>query len=138
MIFQDILNITQKEKGVYEITDLIADFIKESKIATGTCQIFSQSSSLSILIADTANESTKNDTADFLAHFAPNDESIVDTIYDGMSNIPDNLKNVVQKTSLSIPVSHNKPGIGVWQGIFLCQQNDSTKPRKITVTIMGE
>ena len=138
MIFQEILKITQQGKGVYEITDLIADIVTESKIATGTCQIFSQSSSSSILISDTSNESLKRGTADFLAHFAPNDESAIDAINQGMNNIPVNLKSVVQRISLGIPISNGKPGIGVWQGIYLWQKNESIKPRKITVTIMGE
>ena len=138
MIFQDILKISQKGKGVYEITDLIAGIIKESKITTGTCQIFLQSSSLSILIGDTSSESTKKSTADFLAQFAPNDESAIDAIQEGMDNIPNNLKHIVQSTSLSLPVTSAKPGIGVWQGIYLWQQNESKISRKITVTIMGE
>lgn len=138
MIFQDILKITQHGKEVYEITDLITDIIKESKITVGTCQIFSQSSTSSIMIGDTAHESTKKGTADFLAHFAPNDESAIDAINEGMKNIPDNLKNIVHRTSLSIPISNSKPGIGVWQGIYLWQKNESKKSRKITVTIMGE
>ena len=138
MIFQDILKITQHGSGVYEITDLIADIIKESKIIIGTCQLFSQSSSSSILIGDTTNESTKNETADFLAQFAPNDESVIDAISNGMNNIPEEFKHIVQRTSLCIPISNAKPGIGVWQGIYLWQQNISKTPRKITVTIMGE
>ena len=138
MIFQDILKITQQGKGVYEITDLIAGIVKESNITVGTCQIFSQSSTSSIVIGDIANESTKNKTVDFLAHFAPNDETAIDAINEGMNDIPDNLQNIVQRTSLSIPITNARPGIGVWQGIYLWQKNDSKKSRKITVTIMGE
>ena len=138
MIFQDILKITQQGKGVYEITDLIAGIIKESKVTTGTCQIFSQSSTSAILVGDTSSESTKNGTADFLAHFAPNDESTIAAIQEGMDNIPANLMSILQRTSLGIPVTNAKPGIGVWQGIYLWQKNESKKARKITVTIIGE
>lgn len=138
MVFQEVIKITQQGKGVYDITELISSIIKESNITTGTCQIYSQSSSSALLISDTADESTKKDTADFLAHFAPSDEGIINAIADSMNTIPKNLKYIMHKTSVSFPVSFNKPGLGVWQGIYLWQKNESKNPRKITVTIIGE
>lgn len=138
MIYQDILKITQQGKGTYDITDLISDIIKESKITTGTCQIFSQSGSSSVLISDTANESTKKDTADFLANLAPNDESILDKINLAMDQLPKALHNAVHRSTLSIPVTNGKPGIGVWQGIFFHKHDQSGKHKKIVITIMGE
>lgn len=138
MIFQEILQISQRDKGAYDITSLIADIIKESKITTGTCQIFSQDSSSSILIGDTASESTINGTADFLAQFAPSDESTADAINEGMEAIPEALKDIVQRNSLSIPVSSAKPGLGVWQGVYFWAQSDEQEERKITITVVGE
>ena len=137
MIFQEIIQISQEDNGAYDITSLVADVIHESKIITGICQVYSQNSNSSILIGDTASESTIHDTADFLAQFAPSDESTADAISAGMAAIPEPLKKIARNSSLSIPVSNAKPGIGVWQGIYICAQDEDHEERKITITVIG-
>ena len=138
MVYQDTIKITQDGNGVFEITDLIAATIKESKIKTGSCHVFSQSSSSSILIGDTANASTKKGTADFLATLAPNDESVLENINQAMNTLPKNLHYIIQRTSINIPVTNAKPGIGVWQGIYFHKYDQTKKHKKLTVTVTGE
>ena len=53
------------------VKDLISAIIKESKINVGTCQLFVHNSFSSLLITDTADEDTKEQTIDFLAQLAP-------------------------------------------------------------------
>ena len=138
MVYQDTLQLADHGEGAYEITDLIADFIKESKIRVGTCQLFIHSSSASLLIGDTADESTKNETAVFMAQLAPTSDNIENTINASMESIPEVTRHAIARTSLSIPVSNGRPGIGVWQGIFLWEQSKHASERKLTITVTGE
>ena len=138
MVYQDTLQLAEKGRGAYEITELVADFIKESNIRTGTCQLFIHSSSASLLIGDIADESTKNETAAFLAQLAPSSDNVDNKIDKGMEAIPEEMRYVLAQTSLSIPVSNGKPGIGVWQGIFLWERSSHAVERKLTITIVGD
>lgn len=138
MVYQDTLQLADHGEGAYEITDLIADFIKESKIRVGTCQLFVHSSSASLLIGDTADEVTKNETAAFMAQLAPSSDNIDNKINASMDAVPEAMRYAVAQTSLSIPVSNGKPGIGVWQGIFLWEQSKHAAERKLTITVTGE
>jgi len=138
MVYQDVLQLADRGKGSYEITDLVADFIDESGIRTGTCQLFIHSSSASLLIGDIADENTKNETAPFLAQLAPSGGNVDNKINDGMAAIPEDMRYVLVQNSLSIPVSHGKPGIGIWQGIFLWERSTHAMERKLTITVTGE
>jgi secondary thiamine-phosphate synthase enzyme len=138
MVYQDTLQLAEKGRGAYEITELVADFIKESKIRTGTCQLFIHSSSASLLIGDIADESTKSETAAFLAQLAPSSDNVDNKIDKGMDAIPEEMRYVLAQTSLSIPVSNGKPGIGVWQGIFLWERSSHAVERKLTITVTGD
>ena len=138
MVYQDTLQLSDRGKGAYEITDLVEGFIKESKIRIGTCQLFIHSSSASLLIGDIADESTKNETAAFMAQLAPSSDNIDNKINASMDAIPENMRYALAQTSISIPISNGKPGIGVWQGIFLWEQRSHAAERKLTITVTGE
>ncbi len=138
MVYQDTLQLSDHGKGAYEITDLVADFIKESSIRIGTCQLFIHSSSASLLIGDIADDATKNETAAFMAQLAPSSDNVDNKINDSMDAIPEDMRYALAQASLSIPVSNGKPAIGVWQGIFLWERSTDAEERKLTITVVGE
>jgi thiamine phosphate synthase YjbQ (UPF0047 family) len=55
-----------------------------------------------------------------------------------MEAIPEAMRYAFARRDLSIPISNGKPGIGVWQGIFLWEQNKYASERKLTITVTGE
>jgi len=138
MVYQDTLQLSDRGKGAYEITDLVESFIKESNIRIGTCQLFVHSSSASLLIGDIADESTKHETAEFMAQLAPSSDNIDNRINVSMNAIPEDMRYALARTSISIPISNGKPAIGVWQGIFLWEQSSHAAERKLTITVTGE
>ena len=138
MVYQDTLQLSDRGKGAYEITDLVEGFIGESNIRIGTCQLFIHSSSASLLIGDIADESTKNETAAFMAQLAPSSDNIDNKINASMDAIPESMRYALARTSISIPISNGKPAIGVWQGIFLWEQSSHAAERKLTITVTGE
>ena len=56
----------------------------------------------------------------------------------GMSSVDDEVRNVIIQNSISLPVTNGKPGIGVWQGIYLWDKSKHAAERKLTVTVVGE
>ena len=138
MLFQDTLQLAKHNQGTYEITELVDIVIKESKIYTGTCHIFIHNSTSAILLCDTADDSTKDLTADFMAQLAPNSINTSEIINNAMNAVPTDMQHARSQNELTIPVSKNQSGIGAWQGIFMWEQKSAPIERKLTLTIMGE
>ncbi|MCK5002157.1 MAG: secondary thiamine-phosphate synthase enzyme YjbQ [Gammaproteobacteria bacterium] len=138
MLYQNTLQLAEHSQGAYEITELIEKIIKTSKIHTGTCHLFIHNSSSAILISDTADDSTKDMTADFMAQLAPSSIDSNENINSAMDAVPPAMKHARSQNELTIPITNGKPGIGVWQGIFLWEYKSAPIERKLTVTIMGE
>ena len=138
MVFQDTIKLATQEKGATDITDLISEIIADSNIKTGTCQLFIHNSQSHLLINDTADESTKEHTIDFLAQLAPTSDGINDDIDKSMDAIPENILCAITQTTVSFPINRGRPALGIWQGIYLWEKTSQTEERKLTITIIGE
>ncbi len=138
MVFQDTIKLAPQEKGATEITDLISEIIRDSKIKTGICQLFLHNSLSALLINDTADEDTKQQTMDFLAQLAPTSDGINSEIDDSMDAIPEAMRAAITQTSISFPINIGMPVLGTWQGIYLWERTLQPKERKLTITIVGE
>lgn len=138
IFFQNTLELGSHARGAYEITEPIKDVIKESGVHTGTCHLFLHSSTSSLILCDTADETTKNSTEEFMAELAPSSINAESGIKTTMEAIPENMRSMGAYNEITIPVNNARPGIGVWQGIFFWEEKVSPIERKLTLTIMGE
>lgn len=138
MVFQDSIKLNPQEKGATEITDLISGIIRETGINTGICQLFVDNSQSCLLINDTADETTRSQTADFLAQLAPDSDEVTSSIDSSMDAIPEAMRAAITQTSISFPVNNGKPVLGIWQGIYLWERTDQPRARKLTITVVGE
>lgn len=138
MVFQDTIKLAPQEKGAADITELIAAIVRDSQIKTGTCQLFVHNSLSSLLINDTADESTKNQTADFLAQLAPSSDETTSVIDDSMDAIPEAMSAAITQTTVAFPIKNGRPLLGTWQGIYLWEKTSRPNTRKLTITIIGE
>ena len=138
MVFQDTIKIAPQEKGATDITELIYGIVHDAGIKVGTCQLFVHNSLSNLLISDTADESTKNQTADFLAQLAPSSDETTSIIDNSMDAIPEAMSAAITQTTISFPVKNGKPLLGTWQGIYLWEKMSRPKHRKLTITIIGE
>ncbi len=138
MVYQDTIKLAPQEHGATDITDLISAIIDDSKIKIGTCQLFVHNSMSSLLINDTADESTKSQTADFLAQLAPTSDGITNIIDNSMDAIPTAMRTAIMQTSISFPINRGRPLLGTWQSIYLWERTTQPKERKLTVTIIGD
>jgi len=138
MVFQDTIKLAPQEKGATDITELVYGLVHDAGIKVGTCQLFVHNSLSSLLICDTADELTKNQTADFLAQLAPTSDDTTSIIDDSMDAIPEAMKAAITQTTISFPIKNTKPLLGTWQGIYLWERTSRPNTRKLTITIVGE
>lgn len=127
--------ITDRKQGLYDITTLVRDVIKESGIQTGIASVYARGSTAAIMIQENWDESVQNDVVTLLNRLIP--QGIWE--HDHQDNNGDShLKAGIVGASETIPVVDGNAGLSTWQNIFLCEFDGPRNRREVVVTVIGE
>ena len=56
---------------------------------------------------------------------------------EGDDDMPAHAKSTLVGASLTIPISHGRLNMGIWQGIYLCEFRNRGGGRRIVATVVG-
>ena len=140
MIFrQKEIRISAKPRGFHSIThEVVYQFTDLGKLQTGICQIFIKHTSASLTINEDADSTV---LLDFESHFnelVPENQPYYQHTYEGSDDMPAHLKSSLLGSSVQIPITNGKLNLGTWQGIYLCEHRNHSRPRKLVLTAWGE
>jgi secondary thiamine-phosphate synthase enzyme len=51
--------------------------------------------------------------------------------------MPAHIKASTMGSSITIPISGGRLGLGTWQGIYLCEHRDRGGSRRLVITVIG-
>lgn len=123
---------TDKNNGLYDITDQIAEIVKKSNVKTGFVNVYVQGATASIMIQENWDESVQNDVITLLKKLIP--AGIWE--HDTQDNNGDaHLKAGIVGPSETVPIINGNMGLSTWQNIFVCEFDGPRKQRNIVVTI---
>ncbi len=123
---------TDKNNGLYDITDRIAEIVKNSNVKTGFVNIYVQGATAGIMIQENWDESVQNDVITLLRKLIP--AGIWE--HDAQDNNGDaHLKAGIVGPSETVPIINGNMGLSTWQNIFVCEFDGPRKQRNIVVTI---
>ena len=138
---QQIIRITTQGRGTYDITDQVKRWIdrtnKES-IHTGLCHVFVRHTSASLLLCENADPQVRDDLEHFMAHLAPDGDSLFRHTQEGPDDMPAHVRSILTGNDLTIPVADCKLMLGTWQGIYLWEHRQRAQQRTIVLTLFGE
>jgi secondary thiamine-phosphate synthase enzyme len=135
-VFQKTLEV--KTKGAYdfvEVTDEIADVVKESKIKNGIVFANALHNTAALIIQEN-DSAIHRDLTKTLEKLFPQDEKYQHD-YEGNVNATAHLKSNFLGTFVTIPIAKGEMQLGTWQSIFFVELFEQRK-RKIVVTVVGE
>lgn len=121
-----------------EITDAVADAVRESGIETGLCVVFCCHTSASLTIQENADPTVQTDILTWLERIAPDGDPSYVHNTEGPDDMAAHLRTILSSTNESIPVSGGRLVLGTWQGIYLVEHRTSPHTRKIVVHVTGE
>ena len=137
-ILQKILRLPPFSRGFHLIDDEIqkelADFCQ---IETGILHLFIKHTSASLAIGENADPAVRVDLENYFNDIAEFKPYFTHTL-EGKDDMPAHIKSVMIGASLTIPITHNKCNLGIWQGIYLCEHRDHGGSREIVMTVTGE
>lgn len=131
-------SIQTRGKGTYEITEAIAQILRDSGVRTGTVTVFVQHTSASLVIYENADPSARVDLHAFFERLVPEDADYFVHTAEGPDDMPSHLRMVLTRTSEVIPVAKGALQLGTWQGVFLFEHRRAPHQRTVVVSVLGE
>jgi secondary thiamine-phosphate synthase enzyme len=137
---QTVLSIRTTGPGLYEFTDDVVRFVRESGVTQGLLTLFVQHTSCSLCVQENADPDVRRDLEEFFRRLVPSSDApsmrwITHTV-EGPDDMPSHIKAALTAVSLSIPVTAGRPALGQWQGIYLFEHRDAAHTRSVVAHIL--
>lgn len=138
---QTTITLPTYTRGIHIITPIIeaaiAQLIPHSNKA-GLVHLFLPHTSASLTINENADPDVRLDTEEWLNKIAPADQPEYRHTLEGSDDLPAHFKSMMFGVSLTIPLIDGELGLGMWQGVYLCEHRDVTGysgQRKLVITV---
>ncbi|QDU94315.1 secondary thiamine-phosphate synthase enzyme YjbQ [Lignipirellula cremea] len=124
-------------RGFHLITSTVWEAIPEAiEMEVGLLHLFIQHTSASLTINENADPDVRVDLEETMNHLVPQELPYVHSM-EGPDDMPAHVKASLMGSSLSVPITHGRLALGMWQGIYLCEHRDHAGPRSLVLTIFG-
>jgi secondary thiamine-phosphate synthase enzyme len=138
MILSHRLEVPTRGKGLYEITDRIAEWLGRSQARTGLLTVFVQHTSASLLVQENADPDVVRDLNTFFNRLVSEDPKLYLHTSEGPDDMPSHIRAALTLTQISIPVEHGRMALGTWQGVYLFEHRASPHRRHTLLHLIGE
>ena len=138
---QTVISIRTAGPGLYEFTDEVVRFVRQSGLQQGLVTLFVQHTSCSLCVQENADPDVRRDLEEFFRRLVPpsDDPSMrwLRHTTEGSDDMPAHIKAALTAVSLSIPVTGGRPALGTWQGIYLFEHRDGGHTRRVVAHVAG-
>ena len=132
------LEVSTKGKGLYEISDQVIGWVRDTSIKTGLLTVFIQHTSASLTIQENADPDVIRDLNDFFGRLAPEDDSLYRHTVEGPDDMPAHIRAALTQTHLAVPIHQGRLALGTWQGIYLFEHRAIPHRRSVVLHVLGE
>jgi secondary thiamine-phosphate synthase enzyme len=136
--FSHKLQVATHGKGLYEITDPVAQWLGGRDVRQGLLTVFVQHTSASLTIQENADPDVVHDLNAFFNRLVSEDTRLYRHTVEGPDDMPAHIRAALTLTQLSVPVEQGKLGLGTWQGIYLFEHRAAPHRRSVTLHLLGE
>ena len=136
--YQTTITLPAHARGVHIITPYIEQTINEllpQNAEAGMVNLFLQHTSASLAINENADPDVRLDTEDWLNTIAPADQPQYRHTLEGSDDLPAHFKSMILGVSLNIPLIKGRLGLGIWQGVYLCEHRNHASRRRLVITV---
>ena len=138
MIAQHTLSFRTRGRGTTEVTREVARVLAESGIRAGTCTLFLQHTSASLILCENADPAVRRDLETLFSRLAPDGDPAWRHDTEGPDDMAAHARSVLSSNSIVVPVAEGRLMLGTWQGLYLWEHRVDPQARQLVVTVMGE
>lgn len=131
------MQVRNKGRGTYEITDEVSDYVRQSTVTTGLAHLFVQHTSASLIICENADPLVRRDLETFMLRIVPDGDAMFVHTDEGPDDMPAHVRTILTQNAISLPINKGRLALGTWQGIYLWEHRHRPHNRQITLTIHG-
>ena len=121
--------------GLLDVTGEVGSVVEATGISDGLCTVFVRHTSCSLTIQENADPSARRDLEAFLARLVPEGDPRYTHTAEGSDDMPSHIKAALTATSLGIPVTGGRLGLGTWQGVYLWEHRRRPHTRELLVHV---
>ena len=128
--------IAVKSKARTEFIDITADIrdmLRKANVSNGVCHLFVLHTTAGITVNEGADPAVQRDINSYLNKMVPPDHYF--THAEGNSDA--HIKSTLVGASQTLIIENNRPLLGTWQAIYLCEF-DGPRPRKVAIKIISD
>ncbi|MDX1605750.1 MAG: secondary thiamine-phosphate synthase enzyme YjbQ [Candidatus Competibacterales bacterium] len=130
--------VRTRGQGLYEFTDAVRDWVRETGLRRGLLTLFIRHTSASLLIQENADPDVQGDLDRFFARLVPEGDPLYRHTAEGPDDMPAHVRSALTQTQLGIPVSDGRPALGTWQGLYVFEHRRGSHARRIALHLLGE
>ena len=134
MIRQIEITLPRFPRGCHLITHIILREVGKLP-ETGLMNVFIKHTSAALTINENADPSVREDLETSFNRIVPENQSYYTHTLEGPDDMPAHIKSSLLGVSLTIPITNGSLNLGTWQGIYLCEFRNHSRPRRIIITI---
>jgi len=135
---QTTLTLPAHARGIHIITPMLEqaiDSLIPDAFCAGLVHLFLQHTSASLAINENADPDVRLDTEDWLHKIAPADQPEYRHTLEGSDDLPAHFKSMMLGVSLTVPLINGRLGLGMWQGVYLCEHRNDGGQRRLIITV---
>lgn len=136
MIFQQVLRVSTRGRGLHNITAMVDRVVEQSQVKAGLCTLFVRHTSASLIIQENADPSVQRDLARWMDDLAPESRAW-EHDDEGADDMPAHARSTITHTHETIPILEGQLGLGIWQGIYVWEHRRSPHERQVIVHVQG-
>jgi secondary thiamine-phosphate synthase enzyme len=137
-IHQTTLTVKTSGQGTLEITEHVAQRVKQSGLGLGVVTVFCQHTSCSLLTMENADPSARRDLERWLGRLVAENDAHFEHTAEGPDDMPSHIKMALTRTCETVPFAHGRLLLGTWQGLFLWEHRRAPHSRNLVITVIGE
>lgn len=135
---QQTIGVATQGPGLYEITDGLRKFVRDSGVATGLVTAFCKHTSCSLVLQENADPDVRTDLIEFFRRIAPQGMDWIVHRTEGPDDMPAHIKAALTQSSISIPIAGGAPTLGSWQGLYVFEHRAQPHRRQVVLHAIGE
>jgi len=139
MWLQKKITLAPRPRGFHLVTrEVLQELPELGDVEVGMLQLLIQHTSASLALNENASPDVRRDFETWFSRAVPDGAPYWTHTLEGDDDMPAHVKAALLGSSLLLPISHGRPALGTWQGIYLCEHRDHGGARSLVATAWGQ